>query len=97
MGIIKLFKTVDEKFAEIGFIKLEEGDSFVSYARYVKEYGYIQELHLQRKISGKHLIQSYDPELFDKKMIGNTGVGLTMYEVKLCVKKMRQKGWKIQK
>ena len=33
----------------------------------VKEYGYTQELHLQRKISGKHLIQSYDPELFDEK------------------------------
>lgn len=94
---MRIFKTVDEKFAEIGFTKVEEGDSFVTYERDVKEYGYKQVLHLQEKISGRHLIQSYDPELFDEKMIGNTGVGLTMYEVKLCVKKMRQKGWKIKK
>lgn len=49
------------------------------------------------KHSGKHILQSYDPNLFDNKTIGNTCVGLTMYEIKLCFKKMKEMGWKIIK
>ena len=30
----------------------------------------------------------------DEKKIGNTCVGLTMYETKLCLRKMKQMGWK---
>ncbi len=36
------------------------------------------------------ILQSYDPELGDSKGIGNTCVGLTGYEMKLFVKKMKQ-------
>lgn len=45
------------------------------------------------KKNGKHIIQSYDKELLDKKGIGNTCVGLTYYETKLIMKKMRKKKW----
>lgn len=31
----------------------------------------------------------------DKKKIGNTCVGLTMYEMELCLKKMKKMGWKL--
>ena len=47
--------------------------------------------------SGQHIVQSYDENLTDTKGIGNTCAGLTMYEMKLCIKKMKQKGWKMIK
>lgn len=86
---------MDEKFAEIGFIKVEENVHGASYIRKNDKHGYTQILDLTYKTSGKHLIQSYDADLMDEKKIGNTGVGLTMYEAKLCIKKMKQMGWKV--
>lgn len=93
---MKLFKTVDEKFAEIGFVKVEEDEYGATYERKVDKYNFTQTLALAHKASGKHLIQSYDAALTDEKKIGNTCVGLTMYEAKLCVKKMRKMGWKVK-
>jgi hypothetical protein len=46
------------------------------------------------KESGEHIVQSYDRDLMDEKKIGNTCVGLTMYEIQLCIKKMKKMGWK---
>lgn len=93
---MNLFKTVDEKFEEIGFIKLKEDKYGVTYKRKDSKHNYIQTLDLLHKASGRHLIQSYDEELMDQKKIGNTCVGLTMYEAKLCIKKMKQMGWKVK-
>jgi hypothetical protein len=89
-----LFKTIDDKFAELGFIKVEENCYGVIYERTDEVFKYNQVLHLVHKESGRHLIQSYDKNLFDTKKIGNTCVGLSMYEVKLCLKKMKKLGWK---
>ena len=94
---MKLFKTTDEKFKEIGFEKIEESKYGVRYERKVPVYNYTQVIYLGHKASGMHLTQSYDKDLIDEKKIGNTGVGLTMYEVKLCLKKMKQMGWKVKK
>lgn len=91
---MKIFKSIDEKFSEIGLKKVREDKCGVEYERENKEYGYIQSLCLLHKNSGKHIVQSYDKNLMDKKKIGNTCVGLTMYEMKLCLKKMKQIGWK---
>ena len=91
---MKLFKSVDEKFAEIGFKKLREDKYGVEYERENKEHGYVQSICLLHKKSGRHIVQSYDKCLMDEKKIGNTCVGLTMYEIKLCLKKMKQMGWK---
>jgi len=93
---MKLFKTVDDKFAEIGFIKKKEDEYGVTYERKIEKYNYVQTLDLVHKASGRHLIQSYDAMLMDEKKVGNTCVGLTMYEAKLCVKKMKQMGWKVK-
>lgn len=94
---MKLFKTIDEKFAEIGFEKIEEDKYGAYYEREVPVYNYTQVLFLGHKASGLHVIQSYDKNLMDERKIGNTGVGLTMYEAKLCIKKMKQMGWKVKK
>jgi hypothetical protein len=90
--MIKLFKNVDEKLAEIGFIKIEENEYGVVYTRKNEEYKYTQTVSIKRKSSGSHILQSYDPDLFDTKCIGNTCVGLTGYEMRLFIKKMKKVG-----
>lgn len=87
---MKLFKTVDDKLAKIGFIKIKEDEYGVEYKRKDAKYGFIQSVDILKKASGKHILQSYDGELIDQKKIGNTCVGLTGYEMKLFLKKMKQ-------
>ena len=87
---MKLFKTVDEKLAEIGFVKVEENQYGCSYERKDTKYGYTQKVAVIHKKSGRHILQSYDPDLADNNGIGNTCVGLTGYEMKLFLKKMKR-------
>ena len=94
---MKLFKTVDEKLADIGFVKLNENEYGAYYQRKNHEFNFTQAVDLCFKESGKHIIQSYDINLGDTKGIGNTCVGLSMYEMKLFLKKMKQMGWKYKK
>lgn len=90
----KLFKTVDDKFREIGFEKVVDNNHAVTYERKNEVYHYTQCLDILYKTSGRHLVQSYDIDLSDEDNTGNVCVGLTYYELKLVMKKMRQKGWK---
>ena len=39
---MKIFKTIDDKFAEIGFIKVKEDKHGISYTRYNKKYNFTQ-------------------------------------------------------
>ncbi|MCI5587872.1 MAG: hypothetical protein MR384_08330 [Lachnospiraceae bacterium] len=87
---MKLFKTVDEKLAEIGFTKEKEDKYGCVYKRKDKKYGYTQEVEILHKKSGRHILQSCDPYLGDDKGIGNTCVGITGYEMKLFLKKMKR-------
>jgi len=91
--MLKIFKTVDKKIEDLGFKKIDDNNYIVIYERDNKQYGYRQVVALCHKKSGKHIIQSYDKELFDNLGIGNTCVGLTYYETKLILKKMKQKKW----
>lgn len=89
---MKLFKSVDEKLKEIGFVKIKEDKYGVRYERKDNEHDFTHSVTILHKDSGRHLLQSYDAELTDQKMIGNTCVGLTGYEMKLFLKKMKQIG-----
>ena len=89
---MKLFKSVDEKLKEIGFIKIEEDKFGVRYERKNSKYNFTQSVDILHKASGRHILQSYDKDLIDEKKIGNTCVGLTGYEMKLFLKKMKQVG-----
>lgn len=91
---MKLFKTVDEKLADIGFVKIKENKFGADYERKDTEFNFTQMVCLTHKASGKHIMQSYDRELLDTNGTGNTCVGLTMYETKLFYKKMKELGWK---
>lgn len=88
-----MFKNIDRRFEEIGFVKVSEDKYGATYERKDEEYNYTQVLAILHKASGRHLIQSYDKDLMDSKMIGNVGVGLTYYETKLALKKMKQLGY----
>lgn len=90
----KLFKTIDDKFNEIGFQKIQDNEYVVVYERKNEKYGYTQVIGILHKANGRHIVLSYDKELFDDRGIGNTAVGLTFYEMRLIMKKMRQKKWK---
>ena len=89
---MKLFKSVDEKLKEIGFVKIEEDKYVVRYERKNSKYNFTQFVDILHKASGRHILQSYDSELIDQKKIGNTCVGLSGYEMKLFLKKMKQIG-----
>ena len=89
---MKLFKSVDEKLSEIGFEKIYESDSGADYEKYVEGFNFVHKVSITHKSNGKHLLQSYDPELMDDNYTGNVGCGLTGYEMKLFLKKMKQMG-----
>ena len=83
---MKLFKSVDEKLSEIGFEKSYESDSGVDYEKHVEGFNFVHKVSIVRKGNGKHLLCSYAPDT------GYIGVGLTGYETKLFLKKMKQMG-----
>lgn len=90
---MKIFKSVDDRLADIGFVKIADNEYYVAYAREIPEENFTQCLDIVRKATGRHLVQSYDPDLRDVDNIGNICVGLTAREMKLAMQKMRQKGW----
>lgn len=93
-----LFKSIDERIKELGFEKIDDNDHVVSYERKIKDNSnkilYTQVVDIYHKHNGKHLMLSYDKNLFDDKRVGNTCVGLTYTEAKLFLKKMKSKKWK---
>lgn len=93
-GRVKLLKNIDDRFAEIGFIKVDENKHGAFYKRET-EHGYTQRLDLGYKESGIHLIHSYEQGCNTDGF--NNSVGITMYEAKLCRKKMKRMGWKERK
>ena len=88
-----MFKNIDKKFEEIGFIKIRENEYAVTYERKDEEFNFTHVLDILHKSCGETIVQSYDKDLFDTEDIDNTCVGLTYYELKLISKKMRKLGW----
>lgn len=83
---------VDDQLAKIGFRKVHEDVRRVHYERYNEKYGYYHTVVIERRsVWNEFRLQSYDENLIDKKGVGNTNVALTIYEVKLFLKKMKQK------
>mgnify|MGYP003319390323 CR=1 FL=1 len=88
-----MFKSVDKKLEEIGFMLVQDCDTHVHYERRDTKFNFTHTVMLTYKNNGKHILQSYDENLMDSKGIGNTCVGLTYSETKLFMKKMKKKGW----
>lgn len=83
--------SINKRLRLIGFHKLYENPTGCRYERNVPEYNYTQIVDITQQAVWKEFkIQSYDRDLFDEKHIGNTCVALSLYEVKLFYKKMKQ-------
>lgn len=87
-----MFKNVDEKLKDLGFVKVENESKYgVCYMRFVSinndEY-YIHRLDIIHKANGNHLIQSYEEEVNSDGF--NNTVGLNYEVTKLAMKKYRQ-------
>ena len=85
---MKLFKSVDERFEELGFTKTYESKIVVTYEKEIKDYNYIQSIDICRKESGNHIVISGEKGI--NKDGFNNAVGLTKQEMKLCIKKMKE-------
>lgn len=83
-----MFKTTDERLADLGFIKVEENTYGVKYERVHYVYGYTHSLDIMKKRSGKHIIQSYEKGVNSDKY--NNVVGLTELEARLILKKLKE-------
>lgn len=92
-----MLKLADKRLSKLGFKKIKENEYGAFYERYIDEFKYTQVLHIASKESGYHIITSYDKDLFDKNFIGNVGVGLTLYEAKVALRKAKELGFKIKK
>lgn len=90
-----MLKIADKKFYKIGFKKVKESNVFVSYERENTNYDYVQRLDISMKKSGYHLIQSYVKNTNSEGL--NNAVGLTGYEAKLALRKMKEMGLKIKR
>ena len=91
---MKLFKSIDERLADIGLVKVKELRYRVSYRR-VDASGYMQSVDLLYKATGRHIIQSYQTGCNEDGF--SNCVGISMYESRLLYKKMKSKGWKVQR
>jgi hypothetical protein len=89
-----IFNNVDKKFEKIGFKKIEDTKYCVRYEWFDEDFKYTHVLAICHKASGRHIVQSYDKYLMDAGFTGNVCIGLTYYEMKLALRKMKQKGWK---
>ena len=85
---MKLFKTIDEKFADIGFVKIKEDRYGASYEREDPKHIYTQRLNLVHKLNGEWFVQSYEKDVNSDGF--NNSVGLTPYEMELGLKKIKK-------
>lgn len=89
---MKIFKNVDDRLKELGFLKMENETEYgVYYFRIVpiNSYdSYIHRLDIIHKNNGRHLIQSYEETTNSDGF--NNMVGLDYETMKLAMKKYRQ-------
>lgn len=94
---MKLFKTADEKFAELGYKKIKETEYFVTYykektTKYGNKFSYSHYIDIAYGITRDATVYSYSGKLIDDDKSENVVVGLTAKEMKLCMKKIKEKG-----
>lgn len=89
-----MFKTVDEKFAEIGFKKTYESAFSISYEKET-EYWYIHCIEIDHKKNGKHCVFSFLKKKTETVPSDDAAaIGMTVEEMRLCAKKMHKMGWR---
>ena len=93
-----MLKKADKMFQSLGFTKTEENNFNVTYDCCSDDGTYIQRICILHKSCGYDgedycIVQSYDPNLFDEKKIGNICVGMTLSQMKACLRKIKELRW----
>lgn len=93
---MKLFKTTEEKIAELGFVKEEESKICVSYIKHDTQFNYTQIVELCHKSdpATQWVLNSYQKGTNSEGF--NNCVGLSSREVKLFYKKAIKKWGKVK-
>lgn len=88
---IKLFKTTDQKLSELGFKIKDEDLQTIRYTRYDELYDYFQEVEISKQDNPTNdiMIFSYYVD-HDNQWNNKVVVGLTVKEIKLFLKKIRE-------
>lgn len=86
-----MFKIADTKMRKLGFSKLEETANMVAYSRYDSEFNYTQIVEIMKRGNGKVFVFSYEKNSFDSNHIGNTCVALYPDEMKVILRKIKEK------
>lgn len=84
----------DKRLENLGFEKIADNEFVVMLQRFDIKHRFTQRVDILHKKYGPAIVQSYDPDLFDEKKIGNTCVGLTYEELSALAIKMKSKGWR---
>lgn len=79
---------IDKKLKKMGFEKEYENKYGAGFYRKDEKYSYVQNLEINHKRSGNHLINSYQKDVNNEGF--NNSVGLTYKEAKLAMKKYKQ-------
>ncbi len=83
---------VDKKIARLGFEKIYEDATRCTYKRFDEKYKFCQNVVIQKRTAWNEFrLMSYDTELMDAAYTGNVCVALTLEEVTVFYKKMKQK------
>lgn len=88
---MKLFKSIDDKFEELGFKKVDQTKYGAYYEKEIADYKYVHQIDILHKQSGRHIVISSQKDI-NKDGFSNA-VGLTKLEMKLCIKKMKEMGF----
>jgi hypothetical protein len=80
------FKSVDERFAELGFFKVHESEYGARYEKRCAKYVHV--IAIVSKRTGKHVIQSYEKAV--NKECFNNAVGMTELEASAALDKLRE-------
>ena len=90
----RFLMSTENKIEALGFKVVEQGHFGIKYERRVKvsdTYSYTQVVEIRHSSKkNDYALLSYDPDLFDQFIIGNTNVGLLGHEVELFSKKIKE-------
>jgi hypothetical protein len=91
-----LFKKADKKFAEIGLVKLRDDASFVIYERLGRPNYVNQHILIVKVPTGEAFVRIFNPTVYtteEGRILNDISVRATSYELKLILRKMKEKGW----
>ena len=94
MGFFKR-KSIDEKFADIGFKKSIENDARIEYYRRNTHYT-TQYLLIKRDASECNCFITTTIYKHNDNLGNLTITKLSLYETYLCIKKAKAKGWRLK-